>query len=304
MLSIEESMAKESKPTLCKIIFSCLFLLIAGLPALFGQEMKTEKHTITSEFLKENREVWVSLPKDYNKKGEYPVMYVLDAEYHFELVSAIVSNLSKTKKTPWHIVVGVPHVSIKKERVRDFTYSLSLVNPYGDKVLPPFFNEQNCGGAVTFSMYLNNELVPYIDSIYASNNKNVLIAHSLSGYFATGLIVREHPFYAVQLYDPSNWYANGEGGTIIKNGRIHPVLKVLYLAHQQNPGFFYAKLKELDSILEKSNIPNYKRECFEEENHRSLYLTAFLSGMEYLYKDYKQEHFKVKKERPYKKTGS
>lgn len=293
-------MGKESKKALNNTIFLLFIVQVFGVP-LFAQQLKSNSHTISSQFLNQDRELWLSLPNDYDKNRSYSVMYVLDAEYHFSLVSNIIANLARSKKTPQLIVVGIPHISIKKERIFDFTYSLSGVNPYGDKILPPFFSKRNCGGADSFAMFLTKELVPYINSMFNTNNKNVLIAHSLAGYFATGLLVKEHPFYAIQLYDPSNWYSNGEAGEKVKNGLINSNLKHLYLAHQKSPDFFYNKLVELDSVLETKDIESYNRVCFEDENHGSVFLPAFLNGMEHLYKEFKEQHFILKKDSPYKK---
>ena len=50
----------------------------------------TIQHTIQSEHLNESRNYWVSLPLRYSDTVKYPVIYVLDAEWRFELVKHIV----------------------------------------------------------------------------------------------------------------------------------------------------------------------------------------------------------------------
>lgn len=276
-----------------------LIAAIAVFPFLaVGQYENRLTSEVFSKTLGQQREVWVALPENYETGNSYPVLYVLDAETHFSLVVELENALSASKKIPEHIVVGVPHINMEKERVQDLTFSLSAVNPYGDKVLPPFFNEQNCGGGYQFLKFLNNELVPHIDTIYSTSGFNVLCGHSLSGYFAAYILAKTHAFQAIQLYDPSIWYASGEATKQLERNGFVAGLSV-FLAYQQNPGFHFRQVKTFgENLLEKTSVTS-KINVLANENHHSIFLPAFLKGMEWLYNDYKKRHFKLKKERPY-----
>ncbi|SHE71922.1 hypothetical protein SAMN05444274_102195 [Mariniphaga anaerophila] len=276
-----------------------LTVAVALLPAMAtGQCNQVVTPIIQSTFLGQNRQIWVSLPEKYDSRKSYPVLYVLDAETHFKLIQGLENSLSNSKKIPEHIVVGIPHVNKEKERIKDLTFSLSKVNPYGDKILPPFFNRQNCGGGYRFLDFLNKELIPFVDSAYATTGFNILCGHSLSGYFASYMLSLPHSFQAVQLYDPSVWYAEGEATKQLQNGISKNKLSV-FLAYQQNPDFHFQQVKSFGETLDKTPIDNYKREVFTDENHHSIFLIAFIHGMEWLYNDYKRKNFKLKKERPY-----
>ena len=47
---------------------------------------KATEHKIYSDHLNENRIYWISLPFKYADSLSYPVIYVLDAEWRFDLV--------------------------------------------------------------------------------------------------------------------------------------------------------------------------------------------------------------------------
>ncbi|MFV0592517.1 MAG: alpha/beta hydrolase [Draconibacterium sp.] len=276
-----------------------LIMAVALLPAMaIGQCKSIATPTVQSSALNQQREVWVALPDNYDRSIMYPVLYVLDAETQFNLASALEDALSGSRQIPEHIVVGVPHTNKKKERVKDLTFSLSEVNPYGDKILPPFFNDKNCGGGYQFLNFLNDELVPFIDSAYSTNGFNILCGHSLSGYFAAFILSGQHSFQAIQLYDPSIWYASGEATKQLPK-RIYPIHLSVYLAFQKNPDFHYQHIKAFGEKLDEMAISSYKKETFSADNHHSVFLPAFLSGIKWLYSDFRQEHFKLKKEQPY-----
>ena len=54
---------------------------------------ETLEHKIYSEHLKENRDYWISLPLKYSDSLSYPVIYVFDAEWRFDLIKNITFDL-------------------------------------------------------------------------------------------------------------------------------------------------------------------------------------------------------------------
>ncbi|WP_105171989.1 alpha/beta hydrolase-fold protein [Pseudoalteromonas sp. T1lg24] len=100
----------------------CLLLISLFSASSQSQQITNEqltvgnKITIQSEVLKEQRELLVYLPKNYDATNRYPVIYVLDGEFYFIPTIGVVSSLSATKAIPESIVVAIP-TSI---RVRDY----------------------------------------------------------------------------------------------------------------------------------------------------------------------------------------
>ena len=132
---------------------------------------------------KQNYELLIALPGNYTDTSRrYPVLYALDGEWEFPLVTSLNGALIFDGFIPDIIIVGVgwpgnPEV----ERQRDFT----AITVSGDS---------NTGGAPKFLSVLKTEVIPFIDSHYRSDKKNnILYGGSLGGYFA---------FYAL-FQDPS-----------------------------------------------------------------------------------------------------
>lgn len=132
-------------------------------------------HMVDSSIIEQTYELAVSLPADYteNKKGKYPVIYVLDGQWNFSLITSITGKLIFDKDMTNAIVVAVtwtgdPNVL----RGRDFTPSaVSRIS--------------NSGGGKKFLTILEKELIPLIESQYRVNSERILIGSSLGGLFVS-----------------------------------------------------------------------------------------------------------------------
>ena len=81
-----------------------LFLLSISVSNVFSQ-IQTEN--ITSQKLGDTRKVTVVLPENYNKKEQYPLLLVLDANRLLEPTVSSVRYFSRLGEVPPFIVVGV-----------------------------------------------------------------------------------------------------------------------------------------------------------------------------------------------------
>ncbi len=137
------------------------------------------KISMKSEFLHEERSVWVSLPEGYDQYTQtaYPVIYVLDAENNFNYLSSVYHYLSKEPfgVLPQAILVAIANTN----RTRDLTPSKASkdMNFAGKK--QTMFTES--GGNETFMKFITNELYPYMEKNYRSNGYKVLVGHSFGG---------------------------------------------------------------------------------------------------------------------------
>ena len=80
------------------LIILMLFLINLNL---FAQDTicvnPTVRHGIESKYLNENRQHWISLPLHYSDSLSYPVIYVFDAEWRFDLIKNIAFDLIEQK---------------------------------------------------------------------------------------------------------------------------------------------------------------------------------------------------------------
>ncbi|WKK77880.2 alpha/beta hydrolase-fold protein [Marivirga salinae] len=246
------------------------------------------KHKIDSKFLQENREYWVSLPLNYSETVNYNVMYVFDAEWRFDLIRNIEFDFSANQKIEKHIIVGIPHMNIDYKRNYDLSFSQSRTEYDGESVDSTWYNSSNSGGGHNFYNYLTQELIPSIDSIYATNGNNTLVGHSMGGYFGAYILSMNHPFSTLHLYDPSIWYSNGEAVEVIKNGIKKDGAVNILITYQPKPSFHKQKIEALIDELKKIESINLNYYLYEKETHNSLFLPSFMKGINLLMEN-KQE---------------
>ncbi|NRB47911.1 MAG: alpha/beta hydrolase [Saprospiraceae bacterium] len=272
-----------------------IFLFLVLLSSTLGHSQidtclnPTPKHILKSQYLGEERECWVRLPLRYNSEESYPVMYVFDAEWRLGLISHIVYDMGGNKKIPKHIVVGIPHVDWQNKRGVDLTFSETRNEYDGTPVDSAAYNSTNAGGGEQFYQYLVKELMPLIDSVYATDGQNILVGHSYGGYFNSFILGRDHPFQALQIYDPSIWYNRGEAIKAIKSDLAKDKQLNVFITYQPEPAYHSTKIKELIELLGHYEGIDLGYREYKDETHNSLYLISFLDGIKHLYKNWKKE---------------
>ncbi len=151
------------------ILFSILFVLLSTTS--FGQEIKIGfKDSIESTILNENRKIIVRLPKDYNDSGKsYPVIYRLDGDLDLfiETVGVINRLAYMEELMPDMIVVMIENTNRNRDMMPTNT---------------SFFQSEP--GAQNFKRFIENELIPHINSSYRTTNERVLCGQSLSAIFS------------------------------------------------------------------------------------------------------------------------
>jgi predicted alpha/beta superfamily hydrolase len=127
-----------------------------------------EQLTVASKILKEERTVLVRLPVNYSKGNEkYPVVYMLDGRAPLlNLMTGTIEHLVWSGLMPEMILVSIPNT----DRTRDMTPSALAW-------------EQNSGGAKKFLLFLQEELLPFVEKNYRVQPFRILVGHSLSGLF-------------------------------------------------------------------------------------------------------------------------
>src|SRR6185437_12342755 len=125
-----------------------------------------------SKELGEKRILNIYLPEGYNKEDtiKYPVIYLLDgsADEDFIHIVGLVqfNSFEWVNRVPKSIVVGIANV----DRRRDFTFPTTIAE---DKKAYP-----TTGHSDKFIRFLENELQPFIEKKYKTNNSRTIIGES------------------------------------------------------------------------------------------------------------------------------
>ena len=116
-----------------------------GAPVTIGNS-----YVINSKVLNQEREIQVHLPSNYKDSivKQYPVLYVVDGQDYFSPAVSFQKMIAKRGIVPQMIIVGIK-TDIVKRRI--------------------LFDENK--GATNFINFLENELIPFVDSNYRTSKE-------------------------------------------------------------------------------------------------------------------------------------
>lgn len=182
----------------------------------YGYRGVTITHRLISSAVIDKFKITVYLPRGYSEDDprRYPVVYILDGGYFGKTTAILMSHLYCTQEISTEaIVVGIGYYydSWTDKRYRDFIYTANVssenlsINAY-------------VGGGMIFYDFIKNELIPYIDTHYKTDNTvygRTLIGHSLGGYFTLLAFFRQ----LVDRYKPEEAFSNFiSASPVIVNG--------------------------------------------------------------------------------------
>lgn len=236
--------------------------------------------SIDSRFTNTTYDINVYIPDGKAPAAGFPIYYVLDGLAYFGLVKDAVRlqqlNSIKTGITP-AIVVGICHLEeeMRERRFIDYTAPAEELRmpEHAKGKIPAIY-----GGAEQFHSFIEQELIPMIESKYPVNAKHrALFGHSLGGYFALwSLFTQPEKFKYIVAVSPSIWW-NGEelmemGARFIAHGGSVKNAGI-FIAVGEREGFMVEDATRMKAMLKVANL---KAECYvaPEENHASVVPTV------------------------------
>jgi predicted alpha/beta superfamily hydrolase len=261
--------------------------------------------SVYSPALKETRKIWVYVPRKngsgQDSHGRYPVVYLLDGDSHFYSFTGMLQQLSDINKNticPDMVVVGIQNT----DRTRDMTPT-----PGGPSY---YFNAgaiKTAGGAENFTVFIQKELMPYVEAHYPVTSYRTLIGHSFSGLFVMNTLAK-HPglFSAYVAIDPSLWWDNqivlNQAETALQHAKFTNKSLFFAVAHTMDPSMdtaqvvndttgatlhMRANLLFTKYLTRKSNSGlRYKWKYYDEDNHFSVPLIAEYDALHFLFNYY------------------
>jgi predicted alpha/beta superfamily hydrolase len=191
------------------IVVAACMMIFAGYGFALDEDIRTEtvilgtKYTIHSDILGDDRSVIVNVPEGYEStRRDYPVLYVLDAEYFYYQSHGALQFLSecgynRNRPIPQMILVAV----LDGDRNRDFTPTHAPVQ--GPLRYP------TSGGAATYLKHLEQELLPFIDTNFRTSGR-ILAGWSFGGLFAFFTFLEKPELFSGYIaISPSLWW-NGQ----------------------------------------------------------------------------------------------
>lgn len=319
-----------------KLSFLCWFLSVILITPM-GCSQETEKdpvsgkeddritigtrHSIYSEVLGEQRRIHVFLPAgvgNADTSKHYPVLYLLDGDYHFHSVTGLLHQLADNGMCPEMIVVAIPNT----DRSRDLTPTRSMELPNGKTA--PFL--KTTGGAENFTRFLETELIPYVEKRYPTAPHRLLVGHSFGGLFVINTLVN-HPqlFDSYVAIDPSLWWDREKlllrSDTVLRENKFHGKTLFVSLANTMHPGMdtvgvgadttkvtshirSIIRLARSAEINRAKNGLNFSWKYYPDDTHNSVPLISEYDALRFMFSYYRlplhpgitagdyKEHFK------------
>ncbi|QHT65174.1 alpha/beta hydrolase [Rhodocytophaga rosea] len=259
----------------------------AQVPKLYNH-IANDVHIIHSRVLNQDRQVYIHVPKldslDINKP--LPVLYLLDGENHFHILSAYIEYLRHWQVIPPMIVVGI----VSMDRIKDLTPTNSLIN-FDGKVDARY---KTSGGNEPFFNFIQQELMPYIETTYKTSPFKIFAGHSFGGLTTIHcMLLRSHMFDAYIAISPSLWFGNKYVLRLAE--RKLPTLsmrdkKVFYSVGNEE-GTFGDDLSKFDKLFKDAGLKTveHKFKHYPLEDHMSEPIPAYYDALRFVYKDWKPD---------------
>jgi predicted alpha/beta superfamily hydrolase len=261
--------------------------------------------TIYSKVLQKKRTLLVYTPAgaNNNPRGSvrYPVMYLLDGESFFHSFTGMVQYLSSTGVMPEMIVVGI----VNTDRTMDLTPTHSVYWSDGEKDEKALHTS---GGGEKFISFIQNEVIPHVESHYSTAPYRMLVGHSLGGLTVLNAIINHAAlFNAYVAIDPSVWWDH--------KALMNKAGQVLATKNYTGKSLFYSSANTMDkrmdtlrvmmdtahanihvrdnlqfrSLLQQdhSSYLSCQWKYYPDDNHASVPLIAGYDALRFLFKGYR-----------------
>jgi predicted alpha/beta superfamily hydrolase len=236
-----------------------LIVLVCILPFICFSQVKTISYN--SDKLEEKREIYISLPKSYEKNPtkRYPLLLILDADYLLNPFEETLKYGAYWDDLPEVIIVGISQ-NAKDQRLSDC--GLDVVTGMPD------------GKSVDFFDFISLELMPFIQHDYRTTNFKIIAGHDITAAFSNFFLYKENSLF--------NAYISLSPELPVDMENVLPDI----LASTKQPLFYYLSTADgdekkmqnrihiLDTKIQAIQNPNinYKFESFKEASHFSLVL--------------------------------
>ncbi|RYG28605.1 MAG: alpha/beta hydrolase [Chitinophagaceae bacterium] len=256
----------------------------AQVPKLYNH-LSNETHTIHSRLLNEDLSFYIHAPKldSSANNAPLPVMYLLDGDNHFHIVSAYIEYLRHWNVLPPIIVVGI----ISNNRVRELTPVKSLKN-FDGEVDSAF---KVSGGNYEFLQFIEQELVPYIETRHKTSPYKIFAGHSFGGLAVLNcLLTRPNMFDAYIAISPSLWFGNKHVLRLARQEakKLKFKNKTLFCSVGNEDGTFKPDINQLHDIFQQNATSLTELfKFYPGEDHMTEPIPAYYDALRFIFKNWK-----------------
>lgn len=227
--------------------------------------------------------LYVYLPsrRDPDPARRYPVLYLLDAQWDFKLLTSIQGGLLYDRYVPDVIIVGItnPGANARHDSLRavDYTPRAEPRNP-------------GSGGGARFLQFLRTELIPFVEAEYpADPARRGLMGSSLGGLFTLYALFTEPSLFSrYAAASPAVTYAGrgafaDEAAYAASHADLNARLFIAVGAEEPLAG----PVQEMARAIRARNYPGLRMESrvIEGERHSGNKPEAFNRAVRFLFSE-------------------
>jgi uncharacterized protein len=268
--------------------FAALIFAVAALLGVVPASAQTpeptpivigQSYALPSAVMGQPREINVWLPPGHGEDGRrYPVLYVLDGgqAQDFHHISGLAQLGTVNGSTRDVIVVGVASMDRRNE------LALRSSNP---DLIAQYPTQ---GESARFRRFLADEVIPFVETTFATDDTSVLMGESLAGLFVVETALKAPALFdACVAISPSLWWDDGElAGQAATLLAAHPPgPRVLMLSIADEGGEMQAAMDVLVAAL-RSSAPadlTWTYDPRPTESHATIYHGAALDAFRTLF---------------------
>ena len=267
------------------------FVLLLWFATFTGQAAAEETRTsaslvsvgeelwVPSKVFQQQRRVQVYLPSGYDSsQARYPVLYLLDGDAYYVSVAGMVRQLSESSgRIPETIVVSIPNVA----RARELAPPLSHPQPKEE----PF-------AADVFHRFLEEDLIPWVETRYRTQPFRLIVGHSRGGLFALYTLLNwPDTFDAYLALSPALWW---DDESLVRDApdklralRPGRSTRFLYLSAGHESTEITEPAARIAKLLEQARPAGlqWRYDYLEKENHMSSHLPGTYAGLQMVFAD-------------------
>jgi hypothetical protein len=277
-------------------VFCMLMLVFCWQANAQHREPQVRQFDLSSQSTGQEYTLFVSIPKTYKAYDSmrYPVLYVLDGNFMFPVMSQMQQLLQETREVKDLIIVGIgyhTHSILGSTPYRTPDYTPTRDTSFENMLARDIKMEVRTGGANRFVRALKNEIFPFIERNFRTSERG-LAGHSFGGLLGTYVLVNEPQLFRRYLLSSVSFFWDNkvllqQEEAFFKKGNKTLAANVFITVGEQEQYMgmiplmqqFIASVKEhryAGLTLESRVLPH--------ETHASAFFTSFNQGLRVLYK--------------------
>lgn len=279
-----------------RILIITLALGVLPISSGFAQNKTTIPWThnikLYSEAVKDTFLISVALPENYDKKMEYPVVYLTDPRFAFGTAVDASRALTIEGAIPPVILVGIGYPGdqgfgrIMQLRSRDYS---EIADPQVPGGWPAWADEIDWGGAHAFLEFIEKKLIPYMQQNYKTTGERTYMGWSGGGHFGLYTLFNHTNLFQNYLLvsTPFEWFHNGiafEYEEEYANRKDFLNAKVLFAVGTEESESTFEANKRMAKILQNRGHEglDVSLKIVEDKNHYAVWPIAINYGLELL----------------------